>query len=489
MYLGLDLGTTNIKAIVVDRCGRIVAAGSAPVERYYVGDCGVEQNIEQIWDATRIAVRAAVGQINAGSILAVGVSSQGGALQVLGASGEPRGRVISWLDSRGQAYDAALTAELGGDFFARRIGHAASAVAVGQLLRLRAEASELLCAPFRIGFVGDIVVGRLCGRGAHDPTSLSIAMLYNPWLNRADPDLLARLGLMEEQLPCLLPAAAATGMLDETAAVALGLPAGIPVSPAVHDQYTASLGAASVAEGDVNFGAGTAWVLLANGVELSLPAAPDAVVCPHPVAGLYSQLLSMQNGGSAIHWAMKMLGQGHADRACVDQLLAAAPAGAEGLRFWPFLAGGPYGSDGTRLKGQLSGITLAHDQPHLVRAVVEGLACELLRHVSQFVAAGMRIDRLVMCGGAARGGKTPQIIADITGLPVCCVETPDISALGAAMLARSLAEPGERLDEIAREWTPPRVTVQPSGHAAVYEELYREYRSIFAESPARSDCK
>jgi xylulokinase len=478
LYLGLDLGTTNVKAVIVDCDGRIVAAGAAPVERYHTSDGGIEQSIDEIWQAVQTAIRAAVMQVDPTSIAAVGVSSQGGAVQVLDWNDKPRGRVISWLDTRGASYDAALTAELGSAFFTRRIGHGSSAVAIGQILRLRSESPALLERPNRIGFVGDVIVGRLCGRRVHDPTSLAIAMLNNPWLKRADPDVLARLGLDDERLPCLMPATTAAGALSESAAAAIGLSAGIPVSPAVHDQYAASLGAASVAEGDVSCGTGTAWVLLANAGRLSPPAVPDAFVCSHPVAGLYGQMLSMVNGGSSIQWAMDLLGHQRADGPTVDQLLDAAPPGAEGLRFWPFLSNGPKGKGGARLKGQLSGITLAHERSHLIRAVVEGLACELFRHVSQLVDTGVDVERLVLCGSAASGRNTPQIVADVTRLPVCCVETPDISALGATMLARSLVEPGTRLDDIARQWAPPRRTVTPGECAVIYEDLYEEYLSI-----------
>jgi xylulokinase len=478
MYLGLDLGTTNVKAVVVEPGGRIVSVGAAPVERYCTSDGGVEQDIDEIRQAVQSAIRGAVAGADAASIRAIGVSSQGGAMQILDADDKPCGRVISWLDSRGQPYDASLTAELGGDFFARRIGHWASAVAIGQILRLKNESPAMLQRPNRIGFVGDIIVGRLCGRRAHDPTSLAIAMLHNPWLQRSDPDMLARLGLDDDQLPDLMPATAVAGDLDEAAVDATGLPAGIPVSPAVHDQYAASLGAASVCEGDVSLGTGTAWVLLANAGTLSPPAAPNAFVCQHPVAGLYGQMLSMGNGGSSIQWAMNLLGHRQAEVQLVDRLLDAAAPGAEGLRFWPFLSGGPTGKGGVALKGRLSGITLAHDRPHLVRAVVDGLACELFRHINQLTDAGVRVERLILCGSAASGRNTPQIIADVSRLPVCCVETADISALGAAMLARSLVEPSVTLSRIARQWTPPRRTVTPGEHATAYRELYGEYLSI-----------
>jgi xylulokinase len=479
MYLGLDLGTTNVKAVVVNRGGRIASVGAAPVERFYTDDGGVEQDIGQIWRAVRAAIRDAVGQIDSTKILAVGVSSQGGAMQVLDRDDTPLGRIISWLDLRGQPYDAALTAELGEKFFARRIGHGASGLAIGQILRLKKTAPAALQRSHSIGFVGDMIVGRLCGRRAHDPTSLSIALLYNPWLKRPDPKILSILGLEERQLPYFLPATKAAGTLDRATARSIGLPAGIPVSPAVHDQYAASLGAASVAEGDVNFGAGTAWVLLANTAKLSPPVTPEAFVCPHPVKNLYGQMLSMTNGGSAIHWAMNLLGNRRADPAQVDRMLKAAPPGAEGLRFWPFLSSGPNVNGAGPMKGRLSGITLSHQASHLIRAVVEGLACELLRHIDLLKRAGIQTKRLIMCGSAASGRNTPQIIANVTRLPVGCVKTPDISALGAAMLARALVEPDVRLETIARQWAPPRRTVTPTEQTAVYQDLYTGYLSIF----------
>jgi xylulokinase len=481
MFLGLDLGTTNVKAVVVDADGQVVADGSAPVERFYTHDGGVEQDIEQIWQAAERAIRSSLENVDAKRILAVGVSSQGGAMQSLDRNDNPLGRVISWLDCRGRPFDAAMTAQLGPAWFARRVGHTSSSGVLGQILRLQRESPERLKSPNRIAFVGDIVVGRLCGSRAHDPTSLGIAMLYNPWLMRSDPDLLARLDLDDNQLPRLLAATEPAGTLRKSVAQTLGLTEGIPVSPAVHDQYAASLGAASVAVGDVNFGAGTAWVLLANADKLTPPATPEAYTCSHPVEGLFGQMLSMVNGGSAIQWAMALLGDRCAAAGTIDDALDAVPPGAEGLRFWPFLSGLP-GSDGfAKMKGRLSGIALAHGPNHLIRAVVEGLACELLRHINLLKNAGIPVHRLAMCGSAAGGRNTPQIIADVTQLPVSCIETSGVSAMGAAMLARSLVDAGVKLDEIARQWTPSRRTIAPGECAADYDPLRKEYFSIFKE--------
>jgi xylulokinase len=232
-----------------------------------------------------------------------------------------------------------------------------------------------------------------------------------------------------------------------------------------------------VDEGDVNFGAGTAWVLLANTAALAAPVSKEAYVCTHAVDGLYGQMLSMVNGGSAVQWVMQLF-DGQAASQDIDAMLDSVPPGAEGLRCWPLLCGGVEHKGPGRRGGSFAGITLGHSRHHLVRAVVEGLACELLRHIRMLTAAGHPVSRLTMCGSAAGGRNTPQIIADIANLPVCRVEVSDVSALGAAMIARKLVDAETPLADIARQWSPARGTVQPSNPAA-YRELLQDYFAFF----------
>ncbi|MFH1919911.1 MAG: FGGY family carbohydrate kinase, partial [Planctomycetota bacterium] len=402
MFLGVDLGTTNVKALVVDSEGRVVGEGSAAVERYYTPDGGVEQDIEEIWDATCTAIREALTGRNPAEVEAIGVSSQGAALQLLDARDRPVGRVISWLDGRGRPFDEQITAELGEGFFVEHIGRHLSTMTIGQILRLRQQAPlGFMEKAERIGYVGDFVVGRLCGRRAHDATSLSIAGLLNPSLGRADPEVLELLGQREDALPDLLPATTPAGNLLSDVAPQLSLRAGIPVSAAIHDQYAASLGVGSVEEGDVCLGTGTAWAMVANTPRLAGPVTRGTFVCPHPVAGILGPMLSMVNGGSALDGARKLVGGSQSSSRSVDDALEAVPPGSNGLRFWPLLSpsgtAGPFGETG----GRLTGIMLAHSANHLMRAVVEGLACELARHLNFLTDAGLPVERLVMCGGAA----------------------------------------------------------------------------------------
>lgn len=475
MLLGLDLGTTNVKALITDRIGRPLASGSSPVRLFHVGEGGVEQDIDEIGRAVISAIRQAVRAVDPSGVKAIGVSSQGGAMQLLDDRGNPSGRVISWLDQRGKPFDNALTAELGREWFLGRIRHGHSGLAIGQLLRLRHEQRPLLDRPYRVGFVGDVIVSRLCGRAAQDATSCGLTLLNNPELRDYDPDVLSRLELKPNQLPDLISPREIAGELLGDVAGETGLRAGIPVSAAVHDQYASALGTGAVRAGTVMVGTGTAWVLLANSDRLPAPVIDDAFVCTHVVEGLFGQIVSLVNGGSSLTWALELLGLNGKGPGEIETLLESSPPGCEGLGFWPFLT--PFGASalapGTR--GRLIGLQLSHGPASVVRAVIEGLAFELNRHLGFLREADLPVERLVVGGGAAGSQCTTQILADVTGLPLACPTASQASLLGAAILARGLLEPESSLAVLAEGMAPPTRRVEPGAHAPLYRQLYQHY--------------
>ncbi len=472
MLLGLDLGTTNVKALVTDFAGRRVASGSCPVQLMFAGLEGVEQDIEEIWSASLSAIKQAVQSIDASAVKAVGVSSQGGALQITDRQHRPAGRVISWLDRRGKSFDAALTAELGEEWFIERIGHNRSGLAVGQLMRLRSELAE---GAKLAGFVGDHIVRRLCGQAGHDGTSCSLTALYDPLKRDYAVEILRRIGIGREQLPRLCsPREPVGGLLPEIAR-ATGLRAGIPVSPAVHDQYAAALATGAVRAGTVMVGTGTAWVLLAVTDFKSRPVSNAAFSCHHVAEQLWGQIVSLINGGSALAWALDLTGNGKKTNQDIDAILSSAPAGCDGARCWPFLAPGNITGVAAQTHGRLSGLKLSHGAPHILRAVVEGLACELGRHLSFLRAAKIPVERLVLGGPGAGSDVTPQIIAGVTGLPVSGVAAEGGSPLGAAIIARGLCEPGTPLAVLSGQMAPGFRYVEADSNARLYHQLFEEY--------------
>jgi xylulokinase len=475
LFLGLDLGTSNVKAILIDHQGTVLGRGTAPVAMTHPGTGGAEQDIEEIWSATRHVLCEALGRAKGTDVAALGVSAQGGALQILAADHRPLGPIISWLDQRGLAQDEALTIELGRPWFRERIGHGGSGLAIGQLLRLQHEMPAWLGTGNRVGFVGDVIVQRLCGVAAHDATSAGLTLLLNPQRGGYDPELLARLGLDEARLPALISPRQAAGGLSGAVADHLGLPRGLPVSPAIHDQYAAALGTRATRPGTVMVGAGTAWVLLATTAQRPPLVLDHAFVCTHVVAGRHGEIVSLVNGGSALAWALRLMGRSAAGAEEIEALLEGAPPGCDGLEFWPFLT--PFGASGLEpgTRGRLAGLQLVHRPAHVARAVVEGLVFELARHGRLLVAAGLPVTRLVLGGRVAASKITPQIMADVTGLPIECVPGGEGSALGAAVVARGLVEPDRSLADLSDAMVPEPARREPGAEAGFYQDRLTAY--------------
>lgn len=473
MLLGLDLGTTNVKALLVEPDGRIVARGSVPVSLRHTTDGGIEQDIEEIWRATVAAIRVAGEHAALAQVQAVGVSSQGGAIQIRDANGRCTGPVISWLDARGRIYDEDLYQRKGAGWLRQCLGHEQSGVALGQILRLQQTCPDLFKPSNIVGFVGDTIVQRLCGRGAQDCSSLSISCLYSPTLKGLAPELMAELHLEADQLAELLPARAVAGTLTAETAGLTGLPAGIPVGPAVHDQYAATLGCGALEPGQVMFGAGTAWVLVAIADYLMTPVVPSAWVCDHVVPERWGQLLSLAVGGSMVQWVLQVTGRADATREQIDDRLETIAPGCDGLQLLPFLDA--VGGRNRPVGGRLNHMRLAHGPDHLLRATVEGLCFELARQLGWLEAGGCPVRQLIMCGGGSRGRVTPQIVADITGLTVVCPRETEVSAFGAAILSRAMLEPDVPLDKLYGEMIGPVREIKPVANARFYAPLLQQY--------------
>jgi len=481
MLLGLDLGTTNIKALCVNEDGTVVSQGSSPVDIQHLPDGAVEQDIEQIWQSTLDAIRQAGQNADLSSVRAIGISSQGGAIQIRSEDGQCVGKVISWLDFRGAPYDEQLTKDMGEEWFTPRVGHSGSAVAIGQVLRLRKTNPNVLTWPNRLGFVGDTIVQRLCGRAAHDYSSLSICNLYNPSLKACDPDLLNMLGLREAQLPDLIPATQSAGPLTALVANTTNLPEGIPVSAAIHDQYAAALGCGATEPGDVMFGAGTAWILLAVADHLIPPISPLSWVCDHLMPGRWGQIVSLVIGGSVFKWALDLANLTDASSKQIDDLLDSAGSGSDGLLLLPFLDG--TGGQNRLPGGVLRNMKLSHNRGHLLRATLEGLCYELSRQLGWLVGTGCPVNRLIMCGNATQSRCTPQIVADITGREVICPSQPEISAFGAAILAKGLTEPGKSLADLYRSMVSQARDIKPGPTLKYYAQQFDQYiKSVNQES-------
>ncbi len=466
--LGIDLGTTSVKAAFLGLDGQLLGIGRASYPTRAVQPGMAEQDPGDWWRATVHAVRQALSACGDRTcLLGIAVVGQGPTTAVVDDRGATLGGAITWLDSRA----ADVAADLG-----TRIG-----VPTWQLGSLPHERWLALHDPIRhaaaAAFLAswDWLTLRLSGQTVRavppvsgHPTDATLRA------GGADPARFGRAVEWATQVGSTLPGAAAE----------LGIPAGTPVVAGGNDALASFHGAGLVEAGDAVDTGGTSGGLgVYWGHELDVP---DTYRAPAGLPGLWLYGGAMNAIGKSVDWVTELLAPGGvAPAAALLQDAALTPPGAAGLVFLPYLAGERAPIDDDRARGVFAGLSLAHGRGHLARAVLEagGFA---LRHVAQPIrASGIRVERLVMSGATERLLPVARMRADILGMPVDIPTVPDTAAVGAGILAA--VGTGAHVDTRTAIRAMVRITARLEPDPATrarYDAMYDIYRELY---PRTSD--
>ncbi len=485
--LGIDLGTSSVKVVVVHSESGVVcssAAASYPVQHPEPG--AAEQDPDAWWQAIIAAVRSAL--LNAGSnisIEAIGLSGQMHGTVLLGASGEVVAPAIIWSDTRSASSVRELTTGVGRE---RVLAIAGSPLAAGfqaaTIHWLRAHHPELWTRTATVLLPKDYLRYRLTGSFFTDPSDAASTLLLDARTRDWSSELLKATGVSRDQLPTVVPSTAKAGELTTEAAKALGLNPGITVVGGAGDAAAAAVGAGVV-------DASSLLLTLSTGAQALAPIAIPAVdregrihtFCsafePECDAAAWNLMGATMSAGLALRWLREELFQISPD-AGFDDIKAAAriPIGANGLLFLPYLTGERTPHMNANARGLFAGISPEHKRTHFTRAVMEGVAMALYDAFYVVRDMGAKPDRIVLAGGGSRSRLWRQIIADLFGLPLYPLAIDEQSAYGAAILAGPAG--GISAADRARAWARYDVPVEPNSRAHDrYQELQSLYRNLY----------
>lgn len=469
LLLGIDVGTTNCKALIADTAGRVQALAAAPTPLTRPRPGWVEHDPHALWATVAALVRQALARVPPASVRGVAVASMAEAGLLVDAAGQPLGPIISWNDSRSDTKFQAWLARFGADQFRALAGNPPSPIfSIFKLLWLRDELPQTYAAAARWLHVSDYIAFRLCGAQATSPSLATRTMLIDLAQGRWSGEIIAAAGLRADLMPPLLPSGARLGSVSLAAASETGLPAGIAVGCGGHDHSCGALAAGVVRGGLALDSMGTAEpALLALDTLPPLSAEPPGgSLGAHVVGGRFYISKGIRSAGAAVDWAARMLGLGAAP--ALMQAAAQAQPGAGGVLFLPRLAPAD--------RGGWVGLTADAGAAELARAVLEGLACEWRANLERIErGVGQRAETIRAIGGGTRAALWLQIKADVLGRPLLVLDLPESVALGAALLAgvaaglfASAAAAAAQLALPAREITPHPV------RAVFYEQHYRE---------------
>jgi xylulokinase len=496
--LAWDVGTSGVKAVVVDGDGRVVASAQRRYGLTTRSDGWVEQDLDAIEAACIEATRALIDDgVRVGDIDGIGLTAQMFNLAPVDAAGAATLPMISWLDQRAAAEADGLAARIDHGEQGRLFGSSVTAKdVIPKMIWLRDRAPGQWAATRWLLDCKEALVLRLTGRAVIDPAGALAFRLYDPLAGRWSAVACDAIGIPIERLPEVAPATAVAGPLTPTAAARLGLASGIPVVVGAGDVPASQLGAGATDHGDAHVSLGTAVYFGITSDRPVVDPMGQLGVIGHADPRLWILWLEVATGGGALSWLLRAIGDGsEPSAAALAELGSSVTAVADemdGLLFAPWLSGERVPVFDDRIRGAFVGLGLSHGRAHLVRALMEGVAYQMRWALEYGAAFGVPIGTVRGVGGGFIGTSWTQIIADILGRPIACIEHPqDAAAVGAAACA--LVGIGAQPDlRFVRERVRVERVFEPdparrAGHDAAYDRFRRLYGALSplsAGSPA-----
>lgn len=474
--VALDLGTTAIKASLIDSQGHVRAVASHECVLETPGPNMVEQDPDVWYGAACEMIKKAVSSVNASQVLGVGISSQGISFVLTDERFQPITKGISWLDTRAKAQAKALMARYPVQEWFKKTGkYSAEGYTLSSLLWMFENNKELRSAARHCLMPLDYAVARLTGNAVSERTMWAGSLMLDLQTQAWDLSLLEEMGIDPQILPELRDTGSIAGYLTEEAAARCGLLAGTPVIAAGQDQKTAAYGA-NICNGMATLSLGTAGAMEVLTTRCEIDPRLGITICPFMTRDTWVIETCVNTVGAAIKWVRNTIFPDLSYKE-LDALCAEAPVGSDGVWFLPFLTAPGTPHVQCELDGGYRALTLGATRADLARALFEGLAYELRLNVDAVHAAGENIQMIAVFGGASRGDPFCQMLADVMDLPLKKYPTEEMVCIGAAKMV--FAAMDGNLEEFDAGVLENAALYQPQPDVAQkYRTLYSRYQKF-----------
>ena len=454
MFLGIDIGTSGVKAVLIDAAGAVAAQASAPLDVSRPQHLWSEQAPDDWCTATDQAVLALPAQLRA-QVQGIGLAGQMHGATLLGADDRPLRPAILWNDGRSYAECAELEAAVP-DSRAIAGNLAMPGFTAPKLAWVRRHEPDLFAQVRTVLLPKDYVRLWLSGDKASDLSDSAGTL----WLDVAKRDwsdaLLTATGLTRAAMPALYEGTEATGELRAQQAARWGMPQ-VPIAAGAGDNAAGAVGVGVIGAGDALLSLGTSGVIfVATDAFRPNPAGAVHAFC-HCLPGMWHQMSVHLSAASCLDWAAQALGMD------VSALLLAAEQAGPGSGpelFLPYLSGERTPHNDPHIRAAWLGMSNDSTPGRLTAAVLEGVTFAHADGLAALQAAGTRIERLSVIGGGARSHYWGRIIAASLGVTLDYLDGGEVGpALGAARLAR-VAVTGESVAEACPR-PPVRASIAP----------------------------
>ncbi len=482
-WLGLDVGTSGSRALLVDSSGRVRYSFTAPHEEMQMQrPLWAEQDPDDWWRASQIAIKGVLqaAGVDGTSVSAVGLSGQMHGLVLLDEADQVIRPALIWCDQRSQRQVDFINSKVQP---AKVLENIANPMLTGftlpKLLWVRDHEPEKFASVRKMLLPKDYARFKLTGEFATDVSDASGTGLFDVVHRKWSTAMVSALGIDSAILPKAYESSEVSGRVSAAAAEVTGLAAGTPVVGGAGDQAASAIGNGIVEPGTVSCTIGTSGVVFAY---LDKPAYDPAgrvhTFC-HAIPGAWHVMGVTQGAGLSFQWFRNRL----TPSIEYDDLTAEAtlsPAGAHGLFWLPYLMGERTPHLDPYARGAWIGLTAKHQRRDLVRAILEGVCYSQKDGLEIIRELGAPPALVRLSGGGAKSPFWHQLFADIFDTRVATLETQEGSAYGAALLALIGSGEGGSAVEVCRRAVK-EVSVKEPDRQAVdfYRPRYEVYRSLY----------
>lgn len=462
--LGLDIGTTSLKAAVFDENGTRLGVKSVDYTLDTDPSTGfIEMDAGKYTDMCRDVIDSFIGEF--GTIDAISLDTQGETMVLADGDGKPLYPAVNWLDNRAQEEAETIREHFG----SRRVYEVTGQPEISagwpacKALWFREKRPDIWEKTKKIFLLEDWILFSLTGNAVTEPTIQSSTIWYDVVNRRWWPEMLDFLGMSAEMLPELLGSAEKAGSYR-----------GIPVMTGALDQIAGTLGCGVYDETKISEMTGTIMAICAL-TDRMPPFREDSIIpCHmHAIKGKYCLILWSSTAGMALKWFRNNLSEQYSFRE-LDGMAEKIPAGCEGLTMLPYFCGSTMPKYNPDARAVFAGLELGHTRAHMARAIMEAVAFTLKQDLD-YIGADC-VDEIRITGGGASSPLWAGIKADVTGKVLHTVSESETACLGSALFAgvgiglwNDVAEASAKVAKTDREY-------RPSG--TDYGEAFRRYEKL-----------
>jgi xylulokinase len=491
LLLGIDVGTTGAKAVLLDLAGTVLAEATNEYPLYTPRPLWAEQEPRDWWTATVASIRQVLrrGQTPGEAVAGIGLTGQMHGLVLLDGRGEVLRPCIMWNDQRTGSQCAAMTERIGARRLLELTGNPVlPGFTAPKIVWVRENEPDIYGRIRHVLLPKDYIRYRLTGEFFSEVSDASGTALFDVGRRCWSEELLAALDVPRAWLPEVTESPVASAKVSAVSAAETGLKTGTPVVGGGGDQAAQAVGTGSAVEGIVSVTIGTSGVVFATcNAYRPEPQGRLHAFC-HAAPGVWHLMGVMLAAGGSFRWFRDTLGEPERAQAAAsggdayDLLTAAAgnaPAGCEGLLFLPYLCGERTPYPDPHARGAFVGLTLRHTKAHLTRAVMEGVTFGLRDSLELMRGLGLEIRQVRVSGGGARSGVWRQMLADVFDTEIVTVNVTQGAAFGAALLAGVGIAAYPDVTSACQAVVKVTQRCAPGPAAHVYADYYPRYRALY----------